>query len=63
LAALIFVFVGLGSVNRAAAQTKVTVIGTVVDSLGMPVIGANIARLTQKVIAQQQMATVNSCLM
>jgi hypothetical protein len=48
VAALIFVFVGLGPVNRAAAQTKVTVIGTVVDSLGMPVIGANIAPVNTK---------------
>lgn len=48
IAALIFVFIGLGSVNRAVAQTKVTVIGTVVDSLGMPVIGANIAPVNTK---------------
>jgi TonB-linked SusC/RagA family outer membrane protein len=45
---LVFVFVGLGSVNQAAAQTKVTVIGTVVDSLGAPIIGANISPINKK---------------
>lgn len=48
LLVLVFVFMGIGSVNRAAAQTKVTVIGTVTDTLGVPVIGANIAPLNKK---------------
>ncbi|WP_184542984.1 SusC/RagA family TonB-linked outer membrane protein [Mucilaginibacter sp. FT3.2] len=45
---LLFVFMGFGVVNKAAAQTKVTVIGTVVDSLGVPIIGANIAPVNTK---------------
>jgi TonB-linked SusC/RagA family outer membrane protein len=45
---LVFVFMGFGSVNRAAAQTKITVIGTVTDTLGVPIIGANVAPLNKK---------------
>lgn len=47
---LVFVFVGFGSVNRALAQNqaKITVIGTVTDSLGVSIIGANIAPINKK---------------
>lgn len=45
---LIYALAGPGLVNKAKAQAKITIIGTVVDSTGVAVVGANVSPVDKK---------------